>query len=121
MTYKYFMGIDMAKSSFHSCIYQQHNKLGSWEVDNNKQGLRKIEKLLKELKITNKDQALFCLEHTGIYNQSLLEWIVKKGYHLNEYNYRFNRLKEQEVIFDGLIGKMVNAEPVTIPELMRVA
>ena len=82
MTYKYFMGIDMAKKSFHCCIYHQHNKLGSWQVDNNKQGLRKLEELLKELKITNKDQALFCLEHTGIYNQNLLEWIVKKGYHL---------------------------------------
>ena len=82
MTYKYFMGIDMAKSSFHCCIYQQHNKMASWQVDNNKQGLRKLEELLKDLKITNKDQALFCLEHTGIYNQNLLEWIVKKGYHL---------------------------------------
>ena len=41
--------------------------------------------------------------------------------YLNEYNYRFNRLREQEVIFDGLIGKMVNAEPVTIPELMSAA
>ena len=82
MTYKYFIGIDMAKSSFHCCIYQQHNKLASWQVDNNKQGLRKLEKLLKDLKISNKDQALFCLEHTGIYNQNLLEWIVKKGYHL---------------------------------------
>ena len=40
---------------------------------------------------------------------------------LNEYNYRFNRLKEEEVIFDELIGKMVNAEPVTIPELMSAA
>ena len=72
----------MAKSSFHCCIYQQHNKLASWQVDNNKQALRKLEKLLKDLKISNKDQALFSLEHTGIYNQNLLEWIVKKGYHL---------------------------------------
>ena len=49
MTYKYFIGIDMAKSSFHCCIYQQHNKLASWQVDNNKQALRKLEKLLKDL------------------------------------------------------------------------
>ena len=82
MTYKYFMGIDMAKSSFHCCIYHHHNKMGTWQVDNNKQGLSKLEKLLKELKITNKDQALFSLEHTGIYNQNLLERIVKKGSHL---------------------------------------
>ena len=82
MDYKYFIGIDRAKTSFHCCIYQQHNKLGSWEVDNHKQGLRKLEKLLKELKITNKDQALFGLAHTGVYNHNLLQWIVKKGYPL---------------------------------------
>ena len=45
-------------------------------------GLSKLEKLLKALKITNKDQALFSLEHTGIYNHNLLQWIVEKGYHL---------------------------------------
>ena len=39
-------------------------------------------KLLKDFKINTKDQALFCLEHTGIYNHNLLEWIVKKAYHL---------------------------------------
>ena len=81
MDYKYFMGIDMAKKSFHYCIYH-HHKMASWQVDNNKQGLRQLEKLLKDFKINTKDQALFCLEHTGIYNHNLLEWIVKKAYHL---------------------------------------
>ena len=45
MTYKYFIGIDMAKKSFHCCIYQQHSKMASWQVNNNKQGLRKLERV----------------------------------------------------------------------------
>ena len=56
--------------------------MASWEVDNNKEGLGQLEKVLKELKIRNKDQVLFSLEHTGIYNHNLLQRIVKKGYHL---------------------------------------
>ena len=56
--------------------------MGSWNVDNHKKGLRQLEIILQELKIKDKAQVLFCLEHTGIYNHTLVEWIAQQGYHL---------------------------------------
>ncbi|MCG8340331.1 MAG: IS1595 family transposase [Cytophagales bacterium] len=41
--------------------------------------------------------------------------------YLCEYNYRFNMIKQKKVIFHDLITKMVKAEPIAIPELMRAA
>ena len=45
--------------------------MDGWKVDNPKEGLRQLGKLLQDLKIKDKVQALFCLEHTGIYNHIL--------------------------------------------------
>lgn len=82
MAYKYFIGIDMGKHTFHCCIQHNKKKVRSLELSNNRQGLERLEAVLKELNINLQEEALFCVEQTGIYTNILLEWAGERAYKL---------------------------------------
>jgi transposase len=72
--YRYFIGIDVSKNELDFAVVEQNQLLFHLEVSNDKKG---IQTFLRQLKSVTKEaftNSLFCLEHTGIYNNPLLAW-----------------------------------------------
>ena len=73
MNYKWFIGIDVSKSTLDCCVMLLDQKLFHQQIENTprsiNQFLKKLEKELTGFSISN---TLFCMEHTGIYNIHLL-------------------------------------------------
>lgn len=78
MNYKYFVGIDMGKSSFQACLYHNNQSISCQEFDNNKEGINQLDRLIKKAWPDANKQTLFCMEHTGIYHQSCLNWLIQE-------------------------------------------
>jgi transposase len=77
MEFKFFIGIDVAKNWLDFSVLEQNKQLFYIRVDNSKSGILSVIGKLKEYKIELKN-CLFCLEHTGIYNNHLLDFLLKK-------------------------------------------
>jgi len=74
MDFCYFVGIDISKDTLDWAVYtQQQGILLSIQTDNTLKGIRSALVQLKALPGWNSAQAVFCQEHTGIYNAHLLE------------------------------------------------
>lgn len=78
-TYRYFVGIDVSKDELDFALIESNKVLLHLEVSNDKKG---IEQFVKQVKSLQKDfsmaNALFCLEHTGIYNNPVLGYLHLK-------------------------------------------
>jgi len=73
MNYKWFIGIDVSKSTLDCCIMFMDQKLFHKEIENTPKGVKDYLKLLKkEIPQFLIEDAIFCMEHTGIYNIHLL-------------------------------------------------
>ncbi|GAB4045112.1 IS110 family RNA-guided transposase [Spirosoma jeollabukense] len=76
--YRYFIGIDVSKSELDFAVVESNQLLFHLEVSNDRKG---IQTFLRQLKATTKatiHNSLFCLEHTGIYNNPLLTFLLPK-------------------------------------------
>ena len=73
MDFCYFIGIDIAKDTLDWAVYtQQHGILLSTHTNNTLKGIKEALTQLKALPGWNSTQAVYCMEHTGIYNTHLL-------------------------------------------------
>lgn len=77
MDFKFFIGIDIAKNWLDFSVLQEGQVLFYLRVDNNSAGILDFIKKLKEHKI-QLSSCLFCMEHTGIYKNILLDFLIKK-------------------------------------------
>lgn len=78
MDFCYFVGIDIAKDTLDWAVYtQQRSILLSTHTDNTLKGIKEALTQLKALPGWNSTQAVFCMEHTGIYNAHLLELLYE--------------------------------------------
>jgi transposase len=78
MDFCYFIGIDIAKDTLDWAVYtQQHGTILSSHTDNTLKGIKEALAQLKALPGWNSAQAVFCMEHTGIYNAHLLELLYE--------------------------------------------
>lgn len=73
---KSFIGIDVSKLTLDVCIinhegFQQHQ-----QFENTKQGFKKMYACLVSTGVFSFTQALFCMEHTGIYTRELVEYLL---------------------------------------------
>lgn len=78
MEFKFFIGIDVSKNELDFSVQQGKCFLFHKEIVNDPGAIRSIIKelcLLPDFKLSN---AVFCMEHTGIYNNHLLECLYKK-------------------------------------------
>jgi transposase len=75
MDYFYFVGIDIAKDTLDWAVYTQQGVQLSIPTPNTLAGIKAALSELKALPDWNAKQAVFCMEHTGIYNAHLLEWL----------------------------------------------
>lgn len=78
MDFCYFVGIDIAKDTLDWAVYtQQGSLLLNIHTDNTLKGIKSALTQLKALPGWNATQAVFCMEHTGIYTAHLLETLYE--------------------------------------------
>ena len=78
---QYYIGIDVSKQTLDIAINKQTEHLHHLQVSNDLKGLKTFEKKAKEWKVDLK-KALFCMEYTGIYNYTVVDFLSKKHYAL---------------------------------------
>lgn len=80
MNYIFFVGIDVSKSTLDFTVLKNNQVLFHLQTSNDLPGIRSFWKQLKLQPGFMLDRALFCMEHTGIYNQHLLSFLfIKKA------------------------------------------
>ncbi len=79
MSFNYFVGIDVSKETLDLCLIHQNQKVFSSKVENSSNGLKGFWKLLlKSCHKLDLTKVVFCMEHTGIYNNFILDFLFKK-------------------------------------------
>lgn len=76
MKFKFFLGVDVSKSTLDIAVRDESKVLFHTQIENSEVGL---ETLLKRLRNSGIDckETLFCLEHTGIYSSILLHFLYR--------------------------------------------
>ena len=77
MDFCYFVGIDIAKDTLDWAVCTQQGAQLSTHTANTLAGIKTALAELKALPGWNPKQAVFCMEHTGIYNAHLLELLYE--------------------------------------------
>lgn len=78
MNYIFFIGIDVSKSTLDFTALKDNQVLFHLQSSNDLAGIRGFWKQLKSQTGFRLEHALFCMEHTGIYNQHLLGFLAVK-------------------------------------------
>jgi transposase len=78
MNYSYFIGIDVSKYTLDFAVLCGREVVLQLQTTNDLTGIRNFWKQLKTQPGFCLPQAIFCMEHTGIYNQHLLDFLYKK-------------------------------------------
>ena len=71
------MGIDIAKAILDWAVYDGKKMVFQTNTPNTVVGIKSALRLLKNLPQWNALEAIFCMEHTGIYNAHLLDFLHK--------------------------------------------
>jgi len=75
MNYKHFIGIDISKNTLDFAVFNGSDLLFHTQISNDKEGLKTFFKKLENLPDFSMQQAVFCMEHTGIYNHHVLNFL----------------------------------------------
>jgi transposase len=73
----YFVGIDISKTTLDWAVYDGKKVVLQTASVNTVAGIKTALRLLKKLPSWNRQQTVFCMEHTGIYNAHLLDFLHK--------------------------------------------
>jgi hypothetical protein len=76
MEFTYFIGVDVSKNELDFAVFKQKEYLFHKEIANNKADIDVFIKELKKLAEFDLERAVFCMEHTGIYNNPLLDYLL---------------------------------------------
>ena len=68
MEFAYFVGVDVSKNELDLAVYNDKKLLSHREIANNQGEINQFIKQLKKLEGFDLSNTLFCMEHTGIYN-----------------------------------------------------
>lgn len=79
MDYKFFIGIDVSKNTLDFTVLKDKELLLQYRGSNDVSGIKLFWDQLRSQKDFHLKQVLFCMEHTGIYNQHLLQELYAKG------------------------------------------
>ncbi|MBX9850573.1 MAG: transposase [Cytophagaceae bacterium] len=82
MNFEYFIGVDVSKNELDFSVVKSGSELFHMETANNLDGIRAFIKKLKSETEFDFDKCLICMEHTGIYNNHLLDYLTKKNAHI---------------------------------------
>jgi transposase len=78
MKFKFFIGIDVSKLTLDLCVMINNQKIILSKIENSSKGLQSFWKDLTKVSDFKIEEALFCMEHTGIYNHHLLDFLQRK-------------------------------------------
>lgn len=82
MQFDYFVGIDVSKATLDFAVAKANQILFHQQVSNDKKGITTFLKALRQQTKVTMSQCLFCLEHTGIYNNPLLKELHQLSAHI---------------------------------------
>jgi transposase len=82
MNFEYFIGIDVSKGELDFSVVKSATELFHVQTANSLDGIRVLFKKLKSEANFDLNKCLFCMEHTGIYNNHLLDYLTKKNAHI---------------------------------------
>ncbi|GAB3510917.1 hypothetical protein GCM10027341_49810 [Spirosoma knui] len=77
MDIRYFVGIDIAKATLDWAVFDGKKIVLQTSTANTVAGIKTALRLLKALPEWRPDLGVFCMEHTGIYNAHLLDFLHK--------------------------------------------
>jgi transposase len=78
MRFTYYIGVDVSKNKLDVAVFKSKDFVYHKVVDNNTAEINQFLKELKQQEGFSLTDALFCMEHTGIYNNPLLVTLHKK-------------------------------------------
>ena len=78
MEFTYFIGTDVSKNELDFAVMQGKTLLFHKEIENRPEKIHAFVQELKKLPRFDLKTAVFCMEHTGIYNNPLLTYLYKK-------------------------------------------
>jgi transposase len=76
-SYLYYVGIDLSKEKFDVVLRISSKEQQHRVFDNNKSGIKRFISWLERQKGFSFQQALICMEHTGIYSRELVKAMVR--------------------------------------------
>ena len=78
MNYKHYIGIDVSKLWLDFTVLKQSQILFQVQTENSLKGIQSFIKKIKAEKDFQWEYSVFCMEHTGIYNNHLLDFFTKQ-------------------------------------------
>lgn len=78
MKFNYFIGIDVSKKTLDFYVLKNNQLVFHLETENSQKGIQGFIRELKKHSEFSYESAVFCMEHTGIYNNFLLDYLFKK-------------------------------------------
>lgn len=78
MEFTYYIGVDVSKNKLDVAVFKSKEFIYHRVIGNNTGEINQFLKSLKKLEGFSLSHALFCMEHTGIYNNPLLVSLHKK-------------------------------------------
>lgn len=78
MNYAFFIGIDVSKNTLDFAVSEGKDLLLQTTISNDLSGIREFWSQLKSIKGFCLERSIFCMEHTGIYNQNILNFLYSK-------------------------------------------
>ena len=82
MELKHYVGIDVSKATLDFAVCADGKIIHQLQCENNKKGIVKAIKELRQLENFGMTTSLFCMEYTGIYNNHLLEYLLSCKSHI---------------------------------------
>ena len=79
MDTKYFIGTDVSQDTLDFALVIQGKVVYNQQVKNNLKGIQAFIKTIKKSFNFNSKTTLFCMEHTGVYNNILLGYLIKQN------------------------------------------
>lgn len=77
MDYKHFIGIDVSKKWLDFAVVEQNQIVFYLQTENSLTGIQSFIKQIKKEVPYQVQSTLFCMEHTGIYNNYLLDYLYR--------------------------------------------
>ncbi len=78
MNFKYFIGLDVSKKTLDFCLLRAGRTLLHLQTENSSEGIQAFIDQSKQQFGLVLEESLFCMEHTGIYNYPVLDFLSER-------------------------------------------
>lgn len=79
MQFKFFIGIDVSKDALDFCLVVEGKEVSVFRVENSVKSIKAALKKFNQMSNYTAREALFCLEHTGLYNNHVINCLHLEG------------------------------------------